>query len=374
MRSTWTQIWRLMANLALVAVQLAGISPGLAAPDPAIPKDRLALVEQSGEIFTGTIDIVTEVSGRAINDDLPPYVTRYTVLVDEVLKGHLEPQSMVVVEQIGGSGQFAAGDTALSPGSRYLFFTRYLPGERVYAISEPGNGNQPVPDTDGLDAWRKIVAAAWCAYDDVLVMDGVVYQRRNWNDDKRYLEREWVGAAIAEVETQDTAANGCRIDQGDLTATSAPPGTKIQTLKGYATSFRVALRLPDRHRYLYEAIRNDKATTGADLLDIRGRVASIAAERWFECNDTPGAESLCDIDMHETDQEDDVATIVDLVLDAPVLQERVDLYDGIGKYLRIRFVLDDGSTVDVTGSLLTGMTANGIELPIDGIILMLWGG
>lgn len=189
MRSTWTRIWRLVAILALVAVQLAGISPGLAAPDPAIPKDQLALVERSGEIFAGTIDIVTEVLDRAADDDLPPFATHYTVLVDDVLKGNLKAQSMVVVEQIGGYGQFADGDAALTPGASYLFFTRYLPGERVYAITEPGQGNQPVPDAAGMESWRAIAAAAWCAFDDVLVMDGVVYQRRNWNDDKRYLER-----------------------------------------------------------------------------------------------------------------------------------------------------------------------------------------
>jgi hypothetical protein len=159
-----------------------------------------------------------------------------------------------------------------------------------------------------------------------------------------------------------------------MTATSAPAGTAIQRLKGYEPTFRVALRLPDGHRYLYEAVRNDEASTGADLLDIRGRIQSINAERWSECDDIQGVASICDIDERATSTDDVIDTVVDLVLTAQVEPEQIDLYDRIGKYLRIELELDDGSTVSITASLLTGLTASGLRLPIDGIILMLWGG
>ncbi len=223
-------------------------------------------------------------------------MTRYTVLLSEVVKGSLQPQQMVVVEQVGGNGEFVDGDAQLVPGADYLLFTKYIPGQRVYAITTPVSGNQPVPDADRLNYWRDIVAQTWCGLDDVLVFGDVIYQRRDWNDDKRYLNREWVGASIAEVEIQDTAANACRPDQADLTATSAPPGTKIQALKGYDPGFRVALRLPDNHRYLYEAVRNDSATTGADLLDLTDRVVEIEAERWSECDD--GGDCGADYSRH----------------------------------------------------------------------------
>jgi hypothetical protein len=375
MRPRASRIWPVFAALLTVLAAAGGLAaPAIGAPDPSIPREERALVERSGEIFIGTIDIVTDIREREARRGEPPFATRYTVLIDEVLKGTLEPRSIIVVEQVGGNGAWTEGDGPLAPGADYLLFTSYIPGERVYTITEPVAGNGPVPDKDRLDEWRRIVNETWCAYDDVLVMGKVVFQRRAWNEDKRYLDREQVGASIAEVAVQDTAANGCRSDLADLTATSAPPGTKVQVLKGYDPSFRVALRLPDRHRYLYEAIRNDRAVTGADLLDIAGRVVKIEAERWSECDDTPSAEGYCPPDGRATSTDDVIDTIVDLVVNAPVLRGEIDLYDGIGKFLRMRFILDDGSAVDVAGSLLTGLTANGIELPIDGLILMLWGG
>lgn len=338
------------------------------APDAGIPPEDRSLVERSGEIFVGTIDIVTRIDASSAEP-----TTRYTVLIDEVIKGALQPVSMVVVEQTGVEGAFADGDAALIPHVQYLLFTSYIPGDRIYRITEPVIGNLAWPVVDVIAYWSRIADETGCRWSDVLWMDGIAYQRRQWNDGQRYLRREWVGKSIARVRAQDTAANACRNDVPDLTATSAPAGTAIQLLKGYDPTFRVVLRLPDGHRYLYEAIRNDAANEGADLLGIDERVVSIEAERWHECDDIGGPDADCDSDVRITSTDNVIETVVDLVLDAPAIVDRIDLYDGVGKYLRLRFELDDGSTVEIAASLTSGLTVNGLELPVDGLQLMLWG-
>ena len=211
-----------------------------------VEQDNQALAEHSGEIFFGTIDIVTAVF--AVQSGIGPAVnTEYTVLVSDVLKGNLRPQMMVVVRQDGGGADFADGDGPLAPGSEYLFFARYDPALLRYVITEPATGNVPVTSPEQraeLTAhWSDVAQQTACPYRDVLTLDGVVYARRDWNADKRYLDREQVGPSIATVAIQDTSATGCRADLADRTASRIPAGTKIQSVDGYASTFRVAVRL-----------------------------------------------------------------------------------------------------------------------------------
>jgi hypothetical protein len=61
----------------------------------------------------------------------------------------------------------------------------------------------------------------------------------------------------------------------DGDAAFVPTGDPVYAVRGYKPSFRLAAR-HDGRLVLYEADSNPAAKTGADLLDIEGRVASIA--------------------------------------------------------------------------------------------------
>lgn len=340
-----------------------------------IPAADIDLVEHSGEIFVGTIDIVIgtyELLKDCEGDCGPSVGTEYTVLVSEVLKGKLEPQSIIVLQQDGGTlsgvAEYHEGDGPWLPGNEYLFFARYAPGTPVYRITEPVAGNLPIASVDDRAAliayWSEIVARTACEQTDILKLDGVIYARRDWNDDKRYLEREWVGPTVATVRFQDTTATGCRDDLGPAVASEIPSGTKVQELKGYATSFRVAVRLRDGHRYLYEAIRNETAETGADLFDIDERTVSLQYDRYPhpECDDT----NMCAAPPKlKTDDRAVISQVLSILSAAPVDPARTNYRTHPPERLHLVFTLDDGSTVDLQISLRTGLTSSGIEVPVD---------
>jgi hypothetical protein len=312
------------------------------------------LVEHSSDVFFGTVDIVTAGAG-----DLN--ATEYTILTTEVLKGGLTMPSLIVIRDEGPS--------SLIPKTEYLFFTYYDPALLRYVVTDPDSGVVPITSPDQraeLTAhWSDLIDQTACGYTDVLTLDGVVYARRDWNDDKRYLEREWVGPTIATVERQDTAATGCRADLADRSASVIPTGTKIQELKGYAPAFRVALRMPDRHRYLYEAIWSKNAQTGADLLYIRGRVTSIT---WGDDSDCP-EHAICDVAAIETADPDVIARVVDIVLKAPAVATPMsyptapapDPITGIS----LTFNLADGSTVHLPFNESDGASLSGIRIHFD---------
>ena len=329
-----------------------------------------SLAEHSGEIFFGTIDIVTTVlpittgAGSAMT-------TEYTVLVSDVLKGNLRPQTMVVVRQNGGNGDFVDGDGPLAPGAEYLFFTYYDPALLRYVIAEPAIGNIVIMSPEQRDEltthWSAVVEQTTCGYTDVLKLDGVVYARRDWNDDKRYLEREWVGPTIATVDRQDTTATSCRTDLTDRTASRIPTGTKIQSVDGYAPTFRVAVRMPDRHRYLYEAIRSAKAKTGADLLDIKDRVASIDFELGTACDD----DQMCDAPTGTISSRATVTKVVTMLLESPVEFDAGLMRNLPSEWVKLTLTLDDASTVTIWINRETGESQCGIRVPVDDLLAQL---
>ena len=363
-------VYRCITVLLIGSISLAILaSPGAAAVQSTdIAKADLDLVEHSGEIFIGRIDIVTYVANAKSPGDGPDCVTGYTVLISETFKGKLQPQSIIVVEQAGcvteSVWSFAGADGPMAPGEDYLLFVRFVPGQAAYQITEPVAGNiqitSPEQRTEFITYWSNAVDVTWCPHTDVLKLGNVLYARRDWNEDKRYLEREWVGPTVARVESQDTTATGCRVDLTDRTSSTIPVGAKIQELKGYATTFRVAVRMPDKHRYLYEAIWSENAKTGADLLDIRGRVVEIEYARNSFCNDR----GCVDYATSRTGNADRVRRMTEQILGAPIANDWAGLTrhkeDETG---HIRFVLDDGSTAALTFQIESGQTTNGIQLP-----------
>ncbi len=117
-----------------------------------------------------------------------------------------------------------------------------------------------------------------------------------------------------------------RVKDGE--AARLEEGTTVYTVCGYASSFRLAARHEGR-LLLYEAYENPAATRGGDLLDIGGKVAYIGVN-----SEVDGRE------LTRIDDPDEVAALVELVLEAPIV---VDERDRSGPRYFIAFHLTDGT-------------------------------
>jgi hypothetical protein len=133
-------------------------------------------------------------------------------------------------------------------------------------------------------------------------------------------------------------------DAGDLDA-----GTPVYTVTGYTPTFRLAA-FRQGQIVLYEADDNPRAKTGADLLDIGGKVQSIGVNSWLDSK-----KQLAVIkDAKE------VGDLVEMVLAAPV--DHSFSSPGDAAYVII-FYLKDGTTVSRTYFTSTGELLHHILLP-----------
>ena len=126
-------------------------------------------------------------------------------------------------------------------------------------------------------------------------------------------------------------------------------GTLVYIVKDYNPEFRLAAYRDDR-LVLYEVDTNPKAQTGADLLDIGGKVRYIGV-----VSAQDGVTELATI----TDPEQ-VAVLVELVLGAPVDQTRLTQ---VGIQYFIAFNLRDDTIVSRGYSPDSGELYRGITLP-----------
>ena len=126
-------------------------------------------------------------------------------------------------------------------------------------------------------------------------------------------------------------------------------GTLVYIVKGYNPEFRLAA-YRDGRLILYEADTNPKAQTGADLLDIGGKVRYIGVNSAQD-----GVTELATI----TDPEQ-VAVLVELVLGSPVDQTHMTQ---VGIQYFIAFNLRDGTIVSRGYSPDSGELSRGIMLP-----------
>jgi hypothetical protein len=234
----------------------------------------IAMVDASSDIFVATIDIRTETVGGEDSGD-------YTALVRTELKGNLIAPALVVVRVPGTA-------PALEPGSVWLFFARFKPESVRYVVINGSSALVPLPAGSLTPAdqryWAELIRRSACPATDILVWDSVVYARRDWNMDKHYVPRQFVGPSIGRVTEQNTAATACSADLSDGTASHLATGSVIQRMERYRPSFRLVVRRPDGHRYLYQAYRAPSATTGTDLLDLKGHLTS--AMLVAPCDDT----------------------------------------------------------------------------------------
>lgn len=124
---------------------------------------------------------------------------------------------------------------------------------------------------------------------------------------------------------------GRQVADGDAAYLKA--GTPVYSVRGYATTFRLAAYFTDGTLLAYEAWSNPHATRGSDLLDIGGKVTSISVNNNNAQQTQPGT-------ITDSTQ---VATLVSEILQAPVDQQHFLTHGE--QSLQVGFHLRDGTTV-----------------------------
>lgn len=186
---------------------------------------------------------------------------------------------------------------------------------------------------------------------DVVRFDGITYMTN------RYVEPGIAGASdLGEVHAtvQFQIAGRVRDPEyrtkdGDATYLSA--GTLLYSVTGYTPATRLAARLPDGV-VLYDAFTNPAARTGADLLDIEGKVATIGIN-----SEEDGTTELARIDTTAT-----VSEMVTMVLEGTVDQTGIEQHGDDERYF-IAFHLTDGTTIVRAFWPESGLLSHGIHLP-----------
>src|SRR5262245_19268817 len=112
---------------------------------------------------------------------------------------------------------------------------------------------------------------------DYITFDAIDYVR--WPEESgRALTRADLGPEFAVIECSfGEDLRGCPFGV-DASAAFLPAGTRVYTVRGYTTSFRLAAVWQDRI-FLYQAWRNPRAKTGRDLWPIMGKASAIDVQR-----------------------------------------------------------------------------------------------
>ncbi|MDA1036052.1 MAG: hypothetical protein O3B65_04120 [Chloroflexi bacterium] len=268
----------------------------------------------------------------------------------------------------------------------------YLGRRAVYVTHVP-TGGQVVLDGDGVEQERHeskgmqaieaalagdgvraglatmlevpVRARGDCAvlYSGGLHFGGVSYIEASWIGGDTELSQGLVGDVVYRVafRTDCTQGLGMGYQDQDGDATFLNPGTPIYAVRGYASSFRLAADLYGSMR-VYEAALNPAAAVGEDLLDIRGKVASIdvLSEPSSGIVVSPDGEQKLDSLLATIDDTSQVAEIVSLLLSSPVNQ---GIVSSKGERLYLAFRLADGTSVVRSFWLGSGTLWRGIMTP-----------
>jgi hypothetical protein len=236
---------------------------------------------------------------------------------------------LVPLDSVARGSNVARGNEAVaSPGILDALFSR---GGEVLG-ARPRRSNAAPASQESYD---------WA---DILRVDGITYSAGLLNAG-RALRDEDLGGEVARVNARlngNVPAIGYEPKDGD--AAYLDPGTPLYGVNGYLSSFRLAARRAGR-LVLFEVVTNPNAHTGRDLLDIDGKVKSIAVD-----SSDPRAIA------RSIDRLEDVATLVRMVLDA-----RVDAGSKLGKRTEyVSFRLLDGTAVTFQFASAAGNLSRGI--------------
>ena len=274
----------------------------------------------------------------------------------------------------------------LGPGVVVAFVESLSPDmpDKVAYVTHVPSGSQAVLDRDGQVIDRHDGRGDGPSHLDAVLEDGAAKDRimESLKSDEDVRPREtlaewahsvqfggityltkgsWFGSMIANGERALTAddlgpelyrvafrrvgyAGSYRYQDGD--ATYLNPGIPVYAVKGYVPEFRLAT-LEEGRVTLFEADTNPLATTGEDLLDIRGKVTAIDILSEEDAKTVLGT----------IDGERPVERFAELALESPVDQEWWD-HDGPRYFLG--FWLADGTSVVRSFWLESGELSRGI--------------
>lgn len=264
-------------------------------------------------------------------------------------------------------------------------FEGRIRAERVAYVTHVPSGSQMILDRDGqmvqrhdgrdggaarLDAvladettMQQIIAGVKAAFQSpgvhvdwppFIMFDGITYRPHRPAVGKLQLTPDDLGPEFYRIafELDGRVGGGYLPQNGD--AAYLGPGTPIYTIGGYAPWFRLAT-VRDGRVTLYQASTNPVAQTGADLLDIRGRVRSISINSPEDRR----------IELASIGEPAMVERLVEMVLTAPVDQDQdLDRRDRDGERYYIVFQLDDGTTVSRSFRMESGELSWGIMTPV----------
>jgi hypothetical protein len=188
---------------------------------------------------------------------------------------------------------------------------------------------------------------------DYVTFDGIDYV--HWAEEPgRALSRDDLGAEFAKVECSFFDDRRTCPFGMDAAAAYLPTGTRMYTVRGYRTEFRLAAVVNERV-FLYQVWRSPRAKVGRELYDVAGRVRAVHVQR----GDPNAAGSGPSIAVDAAD----VTALVDLLLGGEMRPPRTHPY-GEPRYW-ITLWLADGTTLGRPYFGDTSEVLGGLVVPRD---------
>jgi len=189
---------------------------------------------------------------------------------------------------------------------------------------------------------------------DFVSFDGIDYIR--WPEEVgRALTRADLGPEFGTVQCsigEDTRGCPYGVDAG---AAFLPAGTRLYSVRGHASEFRLAAVWRDRI-FLYQAWRNPRAKVGTDLYPLRGKVRAIDVQRG---QPAPGAPRTPVTIAGARD----VQALVDLLVGSSMQRPQAHAF-GEPRYW-LTFWLTDGTTLERAYFVETRELMGGVVLPVE---------
>ena len=188
---------------------------------------------------------------------------------------------------------------------------------------------------------------------DFVTFDGIEYLRTT-EEAGRPLERADLGPEFAVVSCGIAQQPTCPYGD-DASAGLLPGGTRVFSVRGYKTNFRVAAVAGDQI-LLYQAWRSARAKTGADLYDLAGRVEAIDVRRELPGQVAARTSAL----INKRADVDALAGMIERGQFGPVRQKSY----GQPRYW-LTFWMADGTTLGRAYFPETGELTGGLTLPAE---------
>ena len=189
---------------------------------------------------------------------------------------------------------------------------------------------------------------------DFITFDAIDYIR--WADEPgRTLTAADLGPEFGTIQCSlGEDVRGCPYGM-DAGAAFLPAGTRIHSVRGYATEFRLAAVVRD-HIFLYQVWRNPRARVGGDLYRLTGKVRAIDVQRGQLI--PGGPRNPATISAPQA-----VEALVEMLVRSPVERPQAHAF-GEPRYW-LTFWLTDGTTLERAYFVETRELMGGVVLPAE---------